>query len=329
MSQPSPGRSCPLDYRYGPRAIATLPVFAAETLYVAGGLYGNLAALDEIERMAAVEDQRVTILFNGDFNWFNVADDGYTEVNDRVLAHRAIAGNVEVELGRSDSRAGCGCGYPDSVDHATVDRSNEIHARLRATASRHPALTARLARLPRQARCQIGDTRVGIVHGDADSLAGWRFGIDALDAADSAATLPAYFRDAEVDVFACSHTCLPAMREVALAQRSGLIANNGAAGMPNFRGERYGVITRISERASPHAPLYSARIGATRVEALAVRYDAQKFARVFLADWPPGSPAHASYWSRIDAGTALPLAAAMPRPAGCATVGVACQVAAG
>lgn len=329
MSQSSPGRSCPLDYHYGPRALAALPAFAAETLYVAGGLYGNLAALDEIERMAAAEDARVTIVFNGDFNWFNVADDGYTQINNRVLVHRAIAGNVEAELCRRDSAAGCGCGYPDKVDQATVDRSNAIHARLRATASRHPALTARLARLPRQARCQVGDTCVAIVHGDADSLAGWRFGIDALDAADAPATLPAYFRDAEVDIFACSHTCLPAMREVALADRNGLIANNGAAGMPNFRGERYGVITRISERASPHAPLYSARIGATRVEALAVCYDTQQFTRMFLADWPPGSPAHASYWSRIDESTALPIAAAMPRPAGCTTFAVACQVAAG
>ena len=99
--------------------------------------------------------------------------------------------------------------------------------------------------------------------------------------------------------------------------------------MPNFRGERCGVITRISERASPHEPLYSTRSGATHIEALAVRYDAQRFAHDFLADWPAGSPAHQSYWSRIDSGTALTIAAAMPRPAGQAQASAACRAATG
>ncbi|MBK6973382.1 MAG: hypothetical protein IPH26_10710 [Sterolibacteriaceae bacterium] len=38
-----------------------------------------------------------------------------------------------------------------------------------------------LAALPRFARCDVDETRVVVVHGDADSLAGWGFGIDALD----------------------------------------------------------------------------------------------------------------------------------------------------
>lgn len=325
MNPAQPGRACPLDYRYGAAAIAAAPPFEAETLYVIGGLYGNLAALDEIERMAAAEPGPVTIIFNGDFNWFNVGDDGYAEINRRVLAHRATAGNVEAELVCEDRSAGCGCAYPDSVDQAMVERSNAIHARLRATATRHPALTACLAALPRFARCDLGETRVAIVHGDADSLAGWGFGTDALDDAAMARALPAHFLDADVDLFACSHTCLPVMREVALGARVGLIANNGAAGMPNFHGECFGVITRVSVHTSPHAPLYSARIGTTRVEALAVHYDVQRFARDFLADWPPGSPAHESYWPRIGRGTALTLADAMPRPAGHAQSVTACQ----
>ena len=322
-----PGRSCPLDYRYGAQAIAGASAFEAETLYVVGGLYGNLAALDEIERMAAAERGQVTIVFNGDFNWFNVGDAGYAQINQRVLAHRATAGNVEAELCRNDGSAGCGCAYPDSVDQPTVERSNEIHVRLRTTAARHPALTARLAILPRHARCRVGDTRVAIVHGDADSLAGWGFGIDALDAAD-ATELRARFLEAQVNVFASSHTCLPVMREVSLGQRVGLIANNGAAGMPNFHGERCGVITRISRHASPLRPLYSRSIGATRIEALAVRYDGERFAGEFLADWPPGSPAYDSYWSRIDGGTALTIADAVPRPVGRGIRSAACPVAA-
>jgi hypothetical protein len=36
-----------------------------------------------------------------------------------------------------------------------------------------------------------------------------------------------------------------------------------------------------------------------RVEALPVRYDHAGFERDFLAAWPPGSPAHLSYYRRI------------------------------
>ena len=54
------GRSCPLRYRYGAEAIARLSAIDAETLYVVGGLYGNLPALDTIERMAAAEPGPVT-----------------------------------------------------------------------------------------------------------------------------------------------------------------------------------------------------------------------------------------------------------------------------
>jgi hypothetical protein len=38
-----------LRYRYGPAALAHAPEQTAETLYVVGGLYGNLPALAAIE----------------------------------------------------------------------------------------------------------------------------------------------------------------------------------------------------------------------------------------------------------------------------------------
>ena len=106
------GRTCPLHYRYGAEAIARLPTVEAETLYVIGGLYGNLPALDAIEAIAAQEAGPVTLVFNGDFNWFNVDDAGFAEINRRVLAHHAIVGNVEAELGVDGNAAGCGCAYP-------------------------------------------------------------------------------------------------------------------------------------------------------------------------------------------------------------------------
>ena len=318
-----PGRACPLDYRYGAAAVAGAPTFEAETLYVVGGLYGNLAALDEIERMAADEAGPVTILFNGDFNWFNVGNAGFAEINRRVLAHRATAGNVEAELVRADAEAGCGCAYPASVDQATVERSNAIHARLCETALRHPGILARLAALPRLGRCRVGRATVGIVHGDAESLAGWDFDIAALDRHGVADALAAQFHAAAVDVFACSHTCLPVFRQVPSRHGPGLIANTGAAGMPNFRGARHGVITRVSQHPSPTRPLYGTRVADANVDALAVRYDHARFAAEFVADWPAGSPAHLSYWQRIADGPQHDIECAAPRLAG-AFAGAAC-----
>ncbi|MFN7643746.1 MAG: hypothetical protein ACK5PW_11820 [Burkholderiales bacterium] len=51
----APGRVCPLRYRYGPQAIARADTREADTLYVVGGLYGNVPALDAIEAMARAE----------------------------------------------------------------------------------------------------------------------------------------------------------------------------------------------------------------------------------------------------------------------------------
>jgi hypothetical protein len=303
VSEPA-GRSCPLRYGYGAEAIAGLPAVEAETLYVAGGLYGNLPALETIEAMAAGEPGPVSIVFNGDFNWFNVDDAGFAEINRRVLTHRATLGNVEVELGAADAAAGCGCAYPAHVEGAVVERSNRIHARLKATAARHPALLERLAALPMLARYAVGDCRIGIVHGDADSLAGWRFDAAALDDPANAPWVREAFRRADVDIFASTHTCLPALRAFRDGERTGLVINNGAAGMPNFSGRRSGVLTRISLVPPIDAALYGATLRGVHVHALPVAYDTAAWDRQFLANWPPGSPAWLSYYQRIAHGPA-------------------------
>ena len=36
-----PGRHCPLAYRYGAAALAAAEALETETLWIAGGLYGN------------------------------------------------------------------------------------------------------------------------------------------------------------------------------------------------------------------------------------------------------------------------------------------------
>jgi len=293
-----PGRVCPLRYRYGPGAMAAAPESVAETLYVIGGLYGNLQALDAIEVMAVAEPGPVTLCFNGDFNWFNVDDVGFRAVNERVLRHDAILGNVEAEFGEPSGDAGCGCAYPDSVDEGVVERSNQIHAELKRTAARHPDVLARLVGLSMVARYRVGAIRVGVVHGDAEALAGWRFDVAALDDPGEHAWRAEAFAAAGVDVFASSHTCLPATRRFDLGGPK-LVANNGAAGMPNARNTNFGILTRIGARPSPHPALYGCKLGGAHIDSLAVKYDVAPWEKTFLANWPEGSAAWLSYFSRI------------------------------
>ena len=285
-------------YRYGPGAIAKVPERSAETLYVIGGLYGNAQALAAIDTMVAAEPGPVRMCFNGDFNWFNVDDAGFRGINERVLGHDAILGNVEAELGEPSADAGCGCAYPESVDQGVVERSNQIHAALKRTAARHPDLLAQLGELPMVARYRVGDVRVGVVHGDAESLAGWRFDVTALDDPNEQDWRANAFARAEVDVFASSHTCLPATRHFDF-EGIKLVANNGAAGMPNAEGTNFGILTRIGTRPSPHPTLYGFALGSATVDAIPIGYDVVRWQAEFLKNWPAGSPGWLSYYHRI------------------------------
>ena len=307
------GRSCPVRYRYGAAALASAPEMPVDTLYVVGGLYGNLQSLDAVEAMVAAEAGRVTVCFNGDFNWFDVDDAGFAAINRRVLAHDAILGNVEAELGVEGEDAGCGCAYPAGVGDAVVERSNRIHARLKLTAARHPEVLAHLSNLPMFARYRVGDARVGVVHGDADSLAGWRFDVTALDEPANLVWIDEAFSRAKVDVFASTHTCLPALRSFRSSTGAlRAVINNGAAGMPNFVGERSGLLTRISVWPSPHEAIHGLRMGDVHVDALAVPYDVVGWQAAFLANWPVGSDAWQSYFERIRSGPRFFRAQALP-----------------
>lgn len=293
------GRICPLRYRYGAAALAKAPASAVSTLYVVGGLYGNLPALDAIEALAAAEGGPVTIVFNGDFHWFDVDDEGFVEVQRRVLAHDAILGNVEAELGGEGDEAGCGCAYPASVSADTVERSNRIHARLKRTAARHPELVAQFDALPMLARYVVGGLAVGVVHGDAESLAGWRFDPAELDDASNRAWVERAFSQADVDVFASSHTCAAGLRVF----DGGIVVNNGAAGLSNPPLHRHGLLTRIATTPSPHASQAGVERRGTHVDAVAIEYDTAAWVSRFRANWPEGSDADRSYWSRIAPGT--------------------------
>ena len=315
-----PGRSCPLPYRYGAQSLARPAEIEADTLYVAGGLYGNPFALDALQRMVAAEPD-AQLVFNGDFNWFDIDDASFERINREVLAHHAMRGNVETELLAADGAAGCGCGYPDYVADADVARSNAIMGVLAGTARRHPALAARLVALPMTLVAQVAYVRVGIVHGDADSLAGWSFGEEAIDAAP----VVRMFERARVRVFASSHTCLPVAQTFATAAGRCALINNGATGMANFAGFRFGVVTRISSRPAPPAlgALYGTMVEDVHIDALPLHFDHHAWLQHFDQLWPADSPAAISYRMRIANGPAFTRRQAMRTGIHCGATAVA------
>jgi hypothetical protein len=297
------GRLCPPDYRYSPAVLDRAAELSATTLYIVGGLYGNLSALDAVERLARGEPAPAVIVFNGDFHWFDTAPKWFADIERGVARHRTLRGNVETEISRRDDiGAGCGCAYPETVDDGVVQRSNDILAELKGVAATLPAVRERLAGLPMHLVAKVGSLRIGIVHGDAVSLAGWGFAQERLDARDAPSWLAGVQRRSHIDVFASTHTCAAALRNFSLPSGHLTVINNGAAGMANFAGTRFGVVSRISTLPSPRPALYGIVRDGVHVDAIALDDDPGGFLDQFVKRWPPGSPAHLSYYRRITCG---------------------------
>lgn len=310
-----PGQSCPVEYRYSARDFHGVAASDAETVYVIGGLYGNLDALHEILRMRESEAKhgtRVTLVFNGDYHWFDTDAKSFLEITQVALESVAMRGNVEAEIA-APGDAGCGCNYPAYVNATYVARSNAIMARLHATAQQFPSVCDALRALPLHRTIEVGGERIGIVHGDAEMLSGWAFAAERLspigkccsgDEATAELTsrdsIERFFRESGVLAFASTHTCLPHARDFQVDGHDHLIINNGASGLPNFANTGFGLVTRIS--ANPQIPkdsLYGITIRGVRFDALAVRFDQTRWLERFLGNWRPGSPAYDAYLQRI------------------------------
>jgi hypothetical protein len=301
----APGRSCPLSYRYAPGAFQGAPAVTADTLWIAGGLYGNRYALRALLEAFDAEPGTKALVFNGDFHWFDADPAEFARIDAAVLGHRALRGNVETEIATPANGAGCGCAYPEWVGDATVQHSNAIIERLRQAAIASGRDLRQLAALPMILIAEVGGERIGIVHGDAGSLAGWSFSQEVLATPAGMADAERQIARAGVRVFASSHTCLPVLKGFPGGRA---IINNGAAGMPNFRGERYGIATRISVRPARDS-LYGIRLGGLHVDATALAYDFAAWEQRFVELWPEGSDAHRSYFARIRSGPDFELAA--------------------
>ncbi len=312
----APGRHCPLHYRYAPEvfaAPASQGLDGLDVLYVVGGLYGNSFALERVLELFARESGRKRLVFNGDFHWFDADAAVFDRVQRGVLAHTALRGNVETEIAAADDAdadAGCGCAYPDWVGDGVVERSNRILGQLRRAAT--AAQRAQLAALPMWLRADVGGVRVGIVHGDAQSLAGWGFAQEHLLDAAHRRTVCSWFERAQVDAFACTHTCLPVFQGLCESRAAAprWVLNNGAAGMRNFAGDRAGLLTRIARQPFRGAARrHGVCIGPSpnrqvHAEAIAIDIDDDAWQREFLRLWPVGSEAHRSYGERITHGPA-------------------------
>ena len=301
----TPGRSCPLPYRYAPDAFHGAAALAADTLWIAGGLYGNRFALQALLEAFDAEPGAKALVFNGDFHWFDAEPAEFELIDETVLGFHALRGNVETEIAAPADGAGCGCAYPAWVGDATVEHSNAIIERLRTAALGSGRDLQQLAALPMTLVAEVGGERIGIVHGDAESLAGWNFSQEVLGTPQGAAAAERALVRSGVKVFASSHTCLPVLKSFPGGRA---VINNGSAGMPNFRGERHGIATRISVRPVRNPP-YGIRLGGLHADAVALAYDFAAWDKRFVELWPAGSDAHRSYFERMRSGPAFERAA--------------------
>jgi len=306
----APGRMCPLHYRYDPKVFAcaaAADLTDLDVLYVVGGLYGNALALREVMRLFDQESGRKALVFNGDFHWFDIDPGTFAEVHSKVLSFHAIRGNVETELADRTvtENAGCGCAYPSWVDDAVVDRSNQILGRLKRDLT--PVIQAQLEALPMWRRADVAGFKVAIVHGDATSLAGWGFSQEQLLEKSHHQQVAQWFETAQVDAFASTHTCLPVFQAIANPSwpNSRWVFNNGAAGMPNFKGNEAGHFTRIAHRPwNVRVSNLGIHTGPVFVDLVAIETDQAAAQAQFLRQWPEGSDAHLSYYGRLCAGPA-------------------------
>lgn len=291
----------------------------ARVLYVVGGLYGNWVALDALVEMIRAEarrEQGVGVVFNGDFNFFNATVESWQRVNSRIQTFRestgaaavvATAGNIEFEIASTPASepVGCGCAYPAQVPPEVGIRASQIITRLHAVArSTTPNLVTWLSTLPTHSTWRVGQSRIGVIHGDPDCMNGWALAAEALDttlwATTSRAKVHDFFERAGVDVIACTHTCLAYLDRF---DGGRAVINNGSAGMANFSGTVHGLVTRVSAfDVDPCSDaLYSAALleGGARVEAVPLQFDLDRWRRQFESIWPPNSPAYSSYHDRI------------------------------
>lgn len=297
------GRACPIDYMLDQKVWSSEVTddHTFDTLLIAGGLYGNPFAADELTRMYNNECERlgasgrVGVVLNGDIHWFDRDIENFGLVEKKIENYIPLIGNVEAEVRRLDDiGVGCGCAYPDCTDDASVSRSNRIHGMMKNEIQKSQELLALLENRAAHMTAKVGGLKIGITHGDEKLLGGWECAIEQLEDVIRQAELNDFMTDNGIDIFATTHTCAA----VAARLSSGIVINNGSAGLPTFRGQKFGVLTRISVNPCDDA-IYRCEYKDVYVEAVPVRYDHDSYVEWFDKLWPHNSPAEVSYRKRI------------------------------
>ncbi len=290
------GRACPVDYRIASDAFSGRPEIECDVLYVVGGLYGNPFAASAVDALVESESTgNVEVVLNGDIHWFDKTAANFADIERGIAKYRPLVGNVEAELRRQkDIGVGCGCAYPDCTSDESVARSNRIHKMLSFALESDPELKRMLEGRPSTLLASVAGRRVAITHGDEKLLGGWDNSRESLQDILRQDEVDAFMAENDLDVFTTTHTCAPA----AIRLARGVVINNGAAGLPNFVGEHFGLCVRIAEK--PHEDsLFECELDGLFIQAVPVRYDHDAFLKWFDELWAPASAAAISYRSRI------------------------------
>lgn len=294
------GRACPVDYRIADDAFAGPTAESCDVLYVVGGLYGNPFALDAIERMLETEDpeKKTLVVLNGDAHWFDKTAENFSSLEKRLRKYMPLVGNVEAELRRQeDVGVGCGCAYPECTSDESVSRSNRIHKMLSIAVDEHPELKKMLEGRPATLTVAVAGKKIGITHGDEKLIGGWDCSRESLQDIMRQDELDTFMKDNDIDVFVTTHTCAP----VALTLAHGAMINNGAAGLPNFLGDDFGLCIRIACNPVEDS-MFETTFDGLYVQAVPVRYDNEAYIKWFDSLWSETSPAAISYRDRIIGG---------------------------
>lgn len=293
------GRACPIDYKIPPDAFSKEAEITCDVLYVVGGLYGNPFAAKAIDDLVATDRSMgkgdVKVVLNGDIHWFDKTAENFADIESRISDYIPLVGNVEAELCRQeDIGVGCGCAYPECTSDDSVARSNRIHKMLSFALDQAPSLKESLIGRPSTIVASVAGRRIGITHGDEKLLGGWDNSRESLQDILRQDEVDTFMTDNDLDVFTTTHTCAPA----AIRLARGVVVNNGAAGLPNFKGEDFGLCIRIASTPLQDS-LFEYELDGLFVQAVPVRYNNEAYIEWFDDLWAPTSAAAISYRSRI------------------------------
>lgn len=284
------GRTCPIDY-YLTEDDFYFVNLNDDGFLVAGGLYGNRFALDELKRLQGDD----VLIFNGDMHWFDKNYEDFLYVEEKTKDDLKIMGNVECELIRNDDiGAGCGCAYPACTSDDAVERSNAIHKELKTMFVKHDDLKEMLKDRLKAFIIESLGLRFLILHGDEKSIAGWDNSKEELIKKERQDEIKKLCEIQNIDAILCTHTC----SQVIFDWDDKILVNNGATGMNSVKNMGYGLYTRVSKTSNDNA-IYSKKIKDVYVELVPLYYDNNDMINWFDSVWYKNSPASISYRDRI------------------------------